>query len=209
MARRVAVTLLRHGLTLENQQKKYIGYSDPLLCEEGRNELREMQEKESFLPSDVVLSSDRKRCLETAEILFPGQQIITSPALQEIHFGEWENQTYKELCHDRHYREWIDDPFGTCPPGGEHFHEFEKRLLSVWEEEIWPLAEQNGHVTVVTHGGPVRLYLSMFAPEPKEMWEWSVSHGRGYTLVWKENKGRLNALCTLLQEAPSTVKPSG
>ncbi|MDN4525761.1 histidine phosphatase family protein [Fictibacillus fluitans] len=209
MARRVAVTLLRHGLTLENQQKKYIGFSDPLLCEEGRNELRELHEKAGFLPSEAILSSDRNRCVETAEILFPGQRIIASPALRELHFGEWENKTYAELCHDLHYRAWIDDPSGTCPPGGEHFHEFEKRLLTAWQEEIWPMAEQNGHVTVVTHGGPIRFYLSVFASEPKEMWEWHIPHGKGYALDWNENTGRFDGKCTLLQEAPSMVKPSG
>ncbi len=38
----LVITCIRHGMTLENQQKKYIGWSDPPLSIEGKNELKEL-----------------------------------------------------------------------------------------------------------------------------------------------------------------------
>ncbi|MGG1574751.1 histidine phosphatase family protein [Fictibacillus sp. NRS-1165] len=208
MVRRLAVTLLRHGLTEENKQNKYIGHCDPPLCEEGRKELYILHRDETF-PEGAILASDRKRCMETAEILFPESKVKVSPALREMHFGEWERKTYDDLCGIQRYRDWIDDPFGVSPPGGESYQDFADRLHGAWHREVWPAAKDSGHVIVVTHGGPIRYLLSEFAPERKEMWSWPVSHGKGYTLYWNGAEGRLKDRCILLQEAPFTVKPNG
>ncbi|MCQ6264265.1 histidine phosphatase family protein [Fictibacillus sp. WQ 8-8] len=209
MVRRLAVTLLRHGLTEENKQKQYIGYCDPPLCEEGRIELYRLHRNKGYPEPGAILASDRMRCVETAEVLFPESKVQISPALREMHFGEWERKTYGDLCGIQRYRDWIDDPIGVCPPGGESYQDFENRVRGAWHREIWPSAEESGHVIVVTHGGPIRYLLSEFAPERREMWAWPVSHGKGYTLYWNETKGRLKKRCTLLQEAPFTEKPNG
>lgn len=209
MVRRVAVTFLRHGLTEENKQKKYIGYSNPSLCEEGRSELEEIHNNLEFPGFNTILTSDRKRCLETAEILFPKRPVESSSLLREMHFGEWEGKTYDDLCHIQRYRNWIDDPANTSPPGGEIYQDFEKRLLNAWSSLIWSKATEKGHVAVVTHGGPIRFYLSQFAPSQKEEWAWQTSHGQGYTLYWDKTEGRLDKRCTLLQVAPFMEKQNG
>ncbi len=88
----LVITCIRHGMTLENQQKKYIGWSDPPLSIEGKNELKELS-----LEPELVISSDLKRALETSSIVFPKSQVIKRESWRELHFGDWEEKTYEEL----------------------------------------------------------------------------------------------------------------
>ncbi|EIT87054.1 alpha-ribazole phosphatase [Fictibacillus macauensis ZFHKF-1] len=198
----LAITLLRHGLTKENQEKRYIGWSDPPLCEEGRQLLHPLTDT-----PDVIYSSPSLRAMETAAMLFPNSDVTVCEGFRELHFGEWELKTYADLCNNPHYRQWIDHPTTITPPGGESYATFTARVLHAW----FTMLEQMQHddrqqAVIVTHGGPLRLLLSHFAPQEKDMWHWSVSHGQGFTLQWQQEERRGVGRCTSLQEAPFTAK---
>ena len=63
--------MIRHGKTYGNTQGRYIGTTDePLLPEEAAD-----LKKYDLGSVDRVYASPRKRCRETAEILYPGQEI--------------------------------------------------------------------------------------------------------------------------------------
>src|SRR5699024_199782 len=79
----VAITLLRHGMTKENERKAYIVWTDSPLSEKGKEALRLIDH--SFQP-DVTFSSPLLRCTETAEILFPHQEIHCVPDMKEMNF---------------------------------------------------------------------------------------------------------------------------
>lgn len=49
-----------------------------------------------------------KRCLETAQILYPGQTPIFVPEWTEMDFGAFEGHNYQELAGDPAYQRWID-----------------------------------------------------------------------------------------------------
>ncbi|WP_026679153.1 histidine phosphatase family protein [Fictibacillus gelatini] len=209
MAHRLAVTLLRHGLTDENVKKQYIGWSDPPLCEKGRQELIDSSKA---YPAGVLIVSDKKRCKETAAILYPNKPYEVCPGFRELHFGKWEGKTYEELKSDPEYCHWLDCKQEPAPPGGESFADFQKRVLEAWKEQIIRRFDCDGihHLVLITHGGPIRLLLSYFAPEEKPMWEWPVSHGEGYTFIWEEAGALRRGLrCTLLQAVPLTGKGAG
>jgi alpha-ribazole phosphatase len=210
LVRRVAVTLLRHGLTAANQQKQYIGALDPSLCEEGIHEMNRLKAAFVFPKADAVISSDRKRCLETARILYPDHPIITSGTFCELHFGEWEGKTYEELKYQRQYQKWIDDPSVYQPPKGESLYEFERRLELGWKSELAAYfeKEQVSHIVLITHGGPIRYYLSKLAPN-NQKWPWKTEHGKGYTFFWDLEELRRDKRCISLQAEPFMAKQNG
>lgn len=76
-----------------------------------------------------------KRCVETAEILWPGfdqkkMQKVTD--LRECDFGDFENKNYKELSGNGDYQAWIDSN-GTLPfPNGESMDAFKSRCLEAF-----------------------------------------------------------------------------
>src|SRR5699024_3532993 len=118
----LVVSLLRHGMTKENENRAYIGSSDPPLHNRGR---KEVFQKRLQMPNvQLVFSSNLKRCLETAEILFPTSPIHVVEELREINFGCFEGKTYEDLKDNQMYRDWINDMFTTRPENGESYAKF-------------------------------------------------------------------------------------
>jgi alpha-ribazole phosphatase len=211
LVRRVAVTLLRHGLTHENKLKQYIGRHDPSLCDEGIDDLQRLMKSSDFPNTDVVLSSDRKRCIETAGILYPNHSAICFESFCEIHFGEWEGKTYETLKFNTLYQNWLDDPSRCHPPGGETYADFERRMESGWRSKLVSKFDDDriNHLVLITHGGPIRYYLSRFGTGEQSEWPWKIEHGRGFTLKWDIEGLRRGQRCISLQEVPFMERQNG
>ena len=80
------------------------------------------------------MTSDLKRCLQTAQILFPDQNVRVMPEFREMNFGQWEGKTYAELAGDPHYEEWINHHFTSEPPEGESYPVFADRIEKGWQK---------------------------------------------------------------------------
>lgn len=206
----VSVTLLRHGITKENQQRRYIGWTDPDLEDSAIIIL-----KTSQLPShfDAIYTSDLKRCVQSASNYSANTAVIKDQRLRELNFGFWEGKTYEDLKTIKLYRDWIDAPFEISPPAGESYLIFKARVLEAWQTIITSLIEKQANdILIVSHGGPIRLLLTLFADtDPKkEWWDWSVKHLSGYTLSWQRAvllKG--GSKCISSQVEPFTVRNNG
>src|SRR5699024_8464723 len=72
---RVGITLIRHGMTKENERSAYIGWMDSPLSENGRLKVESYSDLWENTPIDYVFSSDLTRCVDTANILFPHQPL--------------------------------------------------------------------------------------------------------------------------------------
>jgi len=208
MDRHVAVTLFRHGVTEENLERKYVGWSDPPITGDSGRTLRLLR---SDIPSyDFCVSSDLTRCRQTADILCRGSQHVESEAFREMNFGQCELKTYADLCQDEAYQNWLDDPFSKRPPDGESFTDMEKRAMSGWVSLRKTIHDQGyGEVLLVTHGGVIRLLLTKLANEMKRFWQWYIPHGSGIRLCWIYHDWKEDSRCTLLQAVPSTENENG
>ena len=118
---------IRHGKTLGNVQRRYVGRTDEGLTDEAKLCLQKKHvlmrdlcvqteggrnpgkwyHAGAFVP-DYVYSSPMMRCRETAEILFPGQVLCVQEGLQETDFGDFEYKNYEELKENPAYQAWID-----------------------------------------------------------------------------------------------------
>jgi len=204
----IAITLLRHGVTKENLAKKYLGWSDPPITEQAYKDLTILRNQ---LPLyDFYMSSDLMRCKQTAEIVAPDTPGLKTEHLREIHFGDWELKTYDELCQDKSYRNWIDNPFNQQPPGGESFPLFRKRVMKAWKQLREQMERRDGkRALVVTHGGVIRLLLTKLTQSNRHFWEWQIPHGEGVILTWSKLAWEEGLTCTSLQVVPLTEKTNG
>ena len=110
----IKIWLIRHGKTEGNKYGRYIGVTDEPLCPDGQ----EFLSKLDYPEPDRVYISPMKRCIQTAQILFPKKSLQIIEELAECDFGEFENKNYKELDGNANYQAWIDSN-GTLPfPGG-------------------------------------------------------------------------------------------
>ena len=86
----IHLTLIRHGATLSNKEGRYLGKTDETLSPDGIGALEKSVADRSYPTADVLFSGPMKRCLETAQILYPGQTPIIIPEWTEMDFGAFE-----------------------------------------------------------------------------------------------------------------------
>jgi alpha-ribazole phosphatase/probable phosphoglycerate mutase len=152
------VVFIRHAETA--MAGMYCGHSDPDLSESGQAQLSQLVQDLSEESFTTVYSSDLRRARYTAGAIAKGRAIqqVLRPALREIHFGEWEGLTWKQIEQrdPRYAQEWINGYPHLPAPGGETYADFEARVVA----EVNELVENNhGSVAVVTHAGVLRIVL--------------------------------------------------
>lgn len=196
--------LIRHGMTEGNSHQRYIGVTDEPLCEEGQKLL----EKFAYPKVQALFVSPLKRCRETAEMLFPGEEQRVVELLAECDFGEFENKNYKELADNPHYQEWVDSN-GTLPfPGGESKEECADRNLRGFEEVLKVCREKGiTEAALVVHGGTIMNIMEAYALPKKAFYEWHVGNGCGYQVELEsgewENEAEKQFLSIQKLEMPS------
>ncbi|MBS2968710.1 histidine phosphatase family protein [Metabacillus sp. KIGAM252] len=202
----VAVTLLRHGLTEKNSRHAYIGWTDDSLSEEGKSSLAAV----SLPKPDALFTSGMLRTNETAHLLFPGLKKTEILDLKEYHFGSWEGRTYAELKDDREYQHWLENMENHAPPGGESLQVFKKRVMNGWGKVRNSLLNDEADTAaIVSHGGPLRQLLTLLSGDGRAFWEWTVSPGTGYELIWTKDSFRRGEPCASLRAVPSTARLNG
>ena len=186
----IKLWLIRHGKTEGNKLSRYIGTTDEPLCQEGTEFLHKMD----YPKVQAVYVSPLKRCVQTADILFPGEPVHIIEELAECDFGEFENKNYKELEGNPHYQEWIDSN-GTLPfPNGEGVEEFRERCIKGFEECILKaFSKEHRQIAMVVHGGTIMSILSHFAEPKGEYFKWQIGNGEFYLLhidreAWEQKK---------------------
>ncbi|KAA9017086.1 histidine phosphatase family protein [Niallia endozanthoxylica] len=204
----VVVALFRHGLTEENKRKAYIGWTDSPVCEDVRETLKGKFPESS--PYEQIVTSDLKRCLQTANLLFPDQSPLILSEFRELHFGSWEGKTYDELSGNPDYKEWLNNQYEKAPPQGESYSVFTDRIEKGWQRVLTMMDSDNIHqLAIVTHGGVIRYLLSKLYEE-RDFWEWKVPHGNGFELVWSNREAfRRGERCNLLRAVPLTENQNG
>lgn len=184
--------LVRHGKTRGNIEGRYIGRTDESLDPAG---MAKLIAPAWFVP-DQIFISPMKRCRETAEVLFPGNDYLTVPEFTEIDFGRFEYHTYQELSGRADYQAWIDSG-GVLPfPDGESQDLYRRRVLkgfglmcrqikkcrtSESSDEDDPIIR----VAAVVHGGTIMAILSEFAVPEKDYFSWHVENGCGYLVRFR------------------------
>lgn len=172
------ILLIRHGKTPQGERQQYQGALDTSLSEKGRASLRAAER----MPQRLFVSP-LKRARETAEILFPGVKQIIVPGLEEMHFGEFEGRSWKEMENDEAYRTWVD---GNCEgrcPGGEDRHTFSLRVCKAFRELTRQALEDGlAEIAVVAHGGTQMSVLERWDRSGRSYWEWQTECGCGWIL---------------------------
>ena len=85
------ILLVRHGETVDNARQIMQGQTQGELNEQGRRQAREVADRLKDEPVDVVLSSDLRRAVQTAEIIARPHlhAVSTTPLLRERDWGSF------------------------------------------------------------------------------------------------------------------------
>jgi len=177
--------LLRHGETEQGGGLR--GSLDDALTAHGWRQMREAIGTQAAW--DVLVSSPLQRCALFADELGSrlGMPVLREPALQELHFGEWEGRSAAQLMqtHAEQLGLFWADPYAYTPPGGEPVAAFAERVLTAIER--LQQAHAGKRVLLVTHGGVMRLLLARARGLPREqLLQVEVGHGALMRLVQQE-----------------------
>lgn len=221
------VLLLRHGKTAGNLEERYVGRTDEPLAEETYKLLKSLTPEklepfyEKLGPVAAIYTSPMRRCMETAEALFPQSRFLQVPrgtvlGLEECDFGRFEYKTWKELSGDPEYEKFLNTQGMSGFPGGETTEAFKERVCSAfssvlkgWKDgtngapwKVWkdgadsiPLkmreGRRNGTLVFVVHGGTIMAALERFSRPHRDYYSWQTGNLCGFLGEAGFENGRL------------------
>lgn len=177
------INFIRHGKTSGNLEKRYIGTTDEQLCSEGISELQ----SHSFPVCDMLAVSPMKRCIQTAELIYPSKKYIICPDFRECDFGAFEGKNFHELSDDFRYRSWIESGGENAFPEGEKTADFKNRCVAEFVRLTDGLNDSE-HLSLVVHGGTIMAILERFAVPYRDYFNWQVENGNGYVTCFDGKK---------------------
>jgi broad specificity phosphatase PhoE len=158
------ITLIRHGESVWNGERRIQGNQDPPLSERGRRQAALLLERlPAWVPREAaaVYGSPLRRAAETAERLAErlGVPLALDPDLREVQLGRWEGLTVAEIqaAFPGQYERWREDPMSCPAPGAEPLEAFAARTAAALER--MRRAHPAGPLILVAHGGTVRSLL--------------------------------------------------
>ena len=165
------IYLIRHGESIGNAKRMYLGHTDLGLSELGHRQAEITAEFLKDVDFSAIYSSDLKRALETAEphARRRGITVIPCQDLREMHVGEWEGASVDELLKDERFTLGWRQNFGTFTlPGGENVQAAAERIYKAISE----IAEANDGKTVaaVFHAGAMRAFYAKILGIEPSLW---------------------------------------
>lgn len=174
---KINVILIRHAATEGNRLRRYIGVTDEDIS--GTECLTH-----SYPPCDLAVSSPMKRCLQTAEYLYPKQPVQICEKLRECDFGDFENKSYEDLKDDLRYQKWLDSGGKEPFPKGEAHEDFIKRSIEGFFETLCAFDGKN--IAYIIHGGSIMAIMqSLFGGG---FYDYQVKNGGGFKFEMEGSK---------------------
>ena len=188
----IILTLIRHGETRYNREKRYLGRTDEGLWEPGRRQLEENLARGWYPPADLLFASPMRRCVETAAILYPGIRPEIVPDFRECDFGVFEGKNYAELSGRSDYQAWIDSGGELLFPGGESRAAFAARCVRAFEN--LPAQDFREDCALIVHGGTIMAIMERYARPAGSYYDFRVGNGEGFILEESGQYAPLNGL---------------
>jgi alpha-ribazole phosphatase/probable phosphoglycerate mutase len=156
------LVLVRHAEPAPDVRGRCYGTLDVELSERGHAQAAELAVTLRDEPVDLVVSSPRRRAVETAAVL--GLPVEVDERLRELDFGDFEGRTYEELERDEPelFRHWMSSPTTVRFPNGESYADLRARATAALAD-VRARAER---AVVVTHGGVIRAGLAAWLELP-------------------------------------------
>lgn len=183
------VYLVRHGETEYNKKGCYYGWTDCGLAEEGIEQSEALGKTFKDIHYDVMLSSDLKRAVETANIIhYNSVELKLDKRLRELNFGQWEGKSYQEVAieYTEHWNLWVEDFENAEPTEGESFVNMCNRVCQCVDDILDEYKDKS--IVIVGHNGSLRIIAAyLLGLTLDKTWCFNFDHGK-YSL-FEMNEG--------------------
>lgn len=189
------LTLIRHGETDWNRERRIQGSTDIPLNEVGREQARAAADALRRRAAEgpvTVAASDLSRARETAEIIAAelgvGEPLLY-PGLRERYYGEAES-----LDADEFFRRWGDWHTAEVP-GAEPLGKLRRRAVATLAQAVRDhrsvTAPAEASLVVVTHGALIREVLRHVSGGELPPAGTRLANGSAYDLLFERDRIRL------------------
>ena len=169
------LVLVRHGLSVYNDQNRFTGWKDVDLNQQGRDEAKQAVNLLMDYKFDMAFTSDLIRAKNTLSIILEGINqkdipVIENMALNERDYGDLIGQNKVEAAEqfgEEQVHIWRRS-FDTPPPGGESLKDTADRVIPYLKNEIMPLILNGKNILISAHGNSIRaivMNLQNYTPE--------------------------------------------
>ena len=177
------IYLFRHGLTKGNINAQYIGHTDLPITTGSISALKEIKARHHYPEVEAVFVSPLKRCIESAEIMFPKNNPLVINDLIEYNFGEFEGLTAEDLKNNEDFTQWLRGDMHARPPYGESNADFFARVCSAFEKIVDGMVKSGTETAaIVGHAGVLMAILACYGLPEAPMAHWQMEAGYGFKL---------------------------
>ena len=205
--------LVRHGQSQWNKEKRFTGWMDIDLTDQGKSEAKQAGEliKELNINFDFCFTSNLKRSINTAEIILKNLnnkniEVVKTDLLNERHYGGLTGLNKDDVIKkygEKQVKIWRRS-FDTSPPKMESSHPYKKKIKSnisseslndtynrvvpYYEKNIKPLLLSKKNILIVFHGNSCRaLLMKIFNISKKKISEFEIPTGNPLTIKFESN----------------------
>ena len=154
--------VLRHGETNENITGIMQGNMETVLNEVGRKQAENVREKIKEAGIDLVISSPKKRTIETALIAAPNIPLIKDDRLLSRNHGEFEGMRRDQVNLQDYWNIKLNKQFEKAESMGEIFNRVSSLLNDI------SINYSDKTVLLVTHSGITRVLYYYFNGFPED-----------------------------------------
>jgi len=185
--------LVRHGQSLWNKERRFTGWADIDLTDQGKLEAKHAGQliKKLDLKFDIYFTSNLKRAINSLNIILENLnkqnvKIIKTPKLNERHYGALtslnKDETIKKFG-NKQVQIWRRS-YEICPPPMDNYHPYKnkinsnilseslkdtfERVIPYYKKEIEPLISAKKNILIVFHGNSCRALLMKILNISKE-----------------------------------------
>lgn len=169
----VKIIYFVHGTTTDNEEHKSTGQNQGVLSNLGIAQSKELRNKINLDEIDLVICSDLKRAIDSANLTFENsKEIIQDARIRECNYGDLNGKDSTLVIDEEH----IDIPF----PNGESMKDVEKRLRDFCK---YLLDNYDGKtIALVAHKAP---QLALEVITKNITWEEAIKNDWRKTKSWR------------------------
>lgn len=169
------ITYFVHGTTTDNEQKISSGWKDVALSELGVTQAQELGEIVGETPFDVVFTSDLKRAVDSAALIW-GDRVprVQDARLRECNYGDYDGKPSAVV-------EPLQEQAITTPmPNGESYEMVKARVADFLEDVS--KRYDGKHIAIVAHKAP---QLALDVLTKGMSWEEAFANDWRKTKAWQ------------------------
>ncbi len=181
--------LVRHALTVDNQNNRLSGHIDSVVSEIGKKQIDRLTSYLEKIDIDKIYTTTSSRTKDTIKKIAKLKKIdiIEKETLKEISFGDFEGITFDEIRsnYPEQFQDMIDKGYEYKYPNGESLIDSYNRVANEISEIIFDNKDKT--ILICSHGGTIRNIITYLISNSYEYhWNFKIDNA-SITILEVEN----------------------